>query len=262
MGIVNVTPDSFYDGGRYFDARSSIVHARALLEEGAAILDVGGASSRPHADHVERDEELRRVLPVIEALTGSARLSIDTTDEIVASEAVGAGADLINDVSGRLWPLAAKLGVGWVGMHRRGDPATMDSLCDYDDVVDEVHASLFAMGAAARAAGVEEIYLDPGIGFSKTAEQSVALLANLARLVDRAHDEGFSVLVGASRKRVVGRFGSSGTSLLEPETRLEGSLALAVWAFECGVDIVRVHDVAHSVVGARLVGGEGAGARR
>jgi dihydropteroate synthase len=255
MGILNVTPDSFYDGGQWLNHDAAIAHAHEMVTQGADIIDIGGASSRPHATPVAADEEQRRVLPVIEALAGKARVSIDTTDETVARRAVKAGATLINDVSGTLYPLAGELGVGWVAMHRRGDAATMDTLCDYDDVVKEVHAQLLDLGNRARQAGVEEIYLDPGIGFAKTEEQSLLLLSSLGELVTLAHSGGFKVLLGASRKRALSRFGASPTTLLGPGTRLEASLAVAVWAFECGVDVVRVHDVAHSVLGARLVGG-------
>lgn len=150
MGILNVTPDSFSDGGRYLDHAAAIEHGRALIAEGADLVDVGGESTRPGAEEVDRDTELARVQPVIEALSPHIRVSIDTTKPDVARAAVAAGATLINDVSGSLSPVAAELGVGWVAMHRRGTPATMQSLAHYDDVVAEVAAELTRMAEAAR----------------------------------------------------------------------------------------------------------------
>ena len=201
MGIVNVTPDSFSDGGRFLDPEAAISHGLGLLAEGASVLDVGGESTRPGATPVTVDEELRRVLPVVEALAAHGRVSIDTRKAEVARAAVAAGATLINDITAELWPLAAELGVGWVAMHMRGEPGTMQQEPHYDDVVAEVCAFLEERATLARNAGVREIWVDPGIGFGKTAEHNLALLARLDRVVEL----GWPVLVGTSRKMTLGR---------------------------------------------------------
>jgi len=263
MGIVNVTPDSFYDGGRYLDAAAAVEHGRELLAEGADLLDVGGESSRPGAVPVDEEEELARILPVIEALAGQGcRVSVDTVKAGVAARAVAAGATLINDVSGELWPVAAEVGVGWVAMHRRGTAATMQGLAQYGDVVQEVHRSVLEMGARAAAAGVREVWLDPGIGFAKTAAHNLELLGHLGDLVDAAAEAGQGVLVGTSRKSFLGRIGSGGgdgrhRDPLPVEDRLPGSLATTVWAVTRGVGMVRVHDVAATVRAVRLIGTAG-----
>lgn len=255
MGILNVTPDSFSDGGRFLRPEDAVFHGEQMAAEGADVVDVGGESSRPGAEPVEEDEELRRVLPVVERLAGTVRVSIDTTKPAVARAAVAAGATLVNDVSGRLWPVAAELGVGWVSMHRRGTPRTMQLLTEYDDVVGEVHAHVLDAAATARDAGVAEVWVDPGIGFSKTASQSVELLAALPELAAAAASTGAKVLVGTSRKSFLGhlappgREGPAGT-----DDRAEGSLATAVWAMAAGARMVRVHDVADTVRAAVLVG--------
>ncbi len=254
MGVLNVTPDSFSDGGRYLGFEQAVAHGRALAAEGAAWVDVGGESSRPGARPVEEAEEARRVLPAIEALADEVPVSVDTTKPGVARAAVGAGATLLNDISGTLWPLAAELGVGWVSMHMRGTPADMQELARYEDVVAEVRE--LTVGAAARAleAGVPEVWVDPGIGFAKTAEHNLSLLAGLAELVDAAGAVGAKVLVGTSRKAFLGRFGSTGEPR-PPDGRQEASLAAAVWCLHAGAAMVRVHDVAPTVQAARLVGG-------
>lgn len=262
MGIVNVTPDSFYDGGRYLDAAAAVEHGRELLAEGADLLDVGGESSRPGAVEIGEEEEMARILPVIEALAGEGhRVSVDTVKAGVAARAVSAGATLINDVSGKLWPIAAELGVGWVAMHRRGTPATMQGLAHYRDVVREVHRSVLEMGARAAAAGVREVWLDPGIGFAKTAMHNLELLGHLGALVEAAADAGQGVLVGTSRKSFLGRIGTGDDGRdrapLPVEDRLPGSLATTVWAVTRGVGMVRVHDVAATVRTVRLIGTAG-----
>jgi dihydropteroate synthase len=248
MGILNVTPDSFSDGGRYLDPEAAIAHGLAMIAEGADVVDIGGESTRPGAVPVTAAAERERVVPVVAALAGRVRLSIDTTKAEVAEAAVEAGATLINDVSASLWSVAAAAGVGWVAMHRRGTPATMQEAPHYDDVVGEVRAFLAERAAKALAAGVAEVWVDPGIGFGKSVEHNLDLLCNLRALVG----DGLPVVVGTSRKSFI-------SALLGPaptDDRLEGSLATAVWALSQGVAMVRVHDVAASVQAARLVGEE------
>ena len=197
MGILNVTPDSFSDGGSWSDPERAIIKGHEMIAEGADIVDVGGESSRPGAVAVSIDEELERVIPVIEALSPHVRVSVDTVKEPVADAAVAAGATLINDVSASLWPVAARHGVGWVAMHCKGTPATMQDDPRYDDVVAEVRDLLSARAAAAAGAGVREIWIDPGIGFGKT-------MADNWRLVVRGHelaDLGCPIVLGLSRKR-------------------------------------------------------------
>jgi dihydropteroate synthase len=258
MAVLNVTPDSFFDGGRYLDADRAIERGLELVREGADVIDVGGESTRPGADPVSEDEELRRVLPVIEALAPEVRVSIDTTKVAVARAAVAAGATLINDVSASLSAVAADCGVGWVAMHMLGTPATMQQAPRYDDVVAEVAEFLAARAAAATAAGVSEVWIDPGIGFGKTLEHNLSLLRHLDRLVAL----GWPVLVGASRKWFLGRVlsesgesaGSADPAVAAPvEDRLEGSIATATWIMTQGVAMVRVHDVAATAQAAKVV---------
>lgn len=253
-----MTPDSFFDGGLYFTHERAIARAREMAEQGADIVDVGGESSRPGADRVERAEELRRVLPVIEALAGSVRLSIDTVKPEVARAAVASGATLINDISGDLWKVAAESGVGWVAMHMQGQPANMQEDPHYDDVAAEVRNHVTGLAKIALAAGVEEVWLDPGIGFGKTERHNRALLAHLGELVDEAADVGArGVLVGTSRKSFLGKLGASDPrEPLAVDQRLEGSIATEVWCMTQGVKMVRVHDVAAATQAASLVGGQ------
>lgn len=256
MGILNVTPDSFSDGGRFLRAEDAVARGEQMAAEGADVVDVGGESSRPGADPVDEGEELRRVLPVVERLATTVRVSIDTTKPSVARAAVAAGASLVNDVSGALWQVAAEVGAGWVSMHRRGTPRTMQTLTDYEDVVDEVRSRVLDGAAKARDAGVAEVWVDPGIGFAKNASQNVALLAALPELAVAARSAGAEVLVGTSRKSFLGRYGAAPAG--EPfgaEDRLEASLATAVWAMVAGAGMVRVHDVADTVRAATLVAG-------
>jgi dihydropteroate synthase len=250
MGILNVTPDSFSDGGAYFEREQAVARGRQMVEEGADVIDVGGESTRPHAVPVSLEEELRRVVPVIEDLAGEVTLSIDTTKEEVADAAVRAGASLINDVSASLWPVAARTGAGWVAMHRKGSPATMQDDPRYDDVVAEVREMLVERAEEARRAGVEEVWIDPGIGFGKTTDHNLALLASLEDLTDA----GFPVMVGTSRKSFLGRLAAEDGPPLAVEDRLPGSLATAVWALLRGARMVRVHDVAATVQATRLIG--------
>ena len=252
MGVVNVTPDSFSDGGQFLDPDRAVSHGLELLAEGAAVLDVGGESTRPGAEPVPLDEELRRVIPVVEALAPHGRVSVDTRKPEVARAAVGAGATLINDVSADLWPVAAELGVGWVAMHMQGEPATMQVEPRYDDVVGEVCSYLEARAARARDAGVEEIWVDPGFGFGKSLEHNLALLAHLDRVVAL----GWPVLVGTSRKGTLGRLLADSDGVddpVAPDDRLAGSIATEVWAMHRGAAMVRAHDVRAAVQASKVV---------
>ncbi len=252
MGILNVTPDSFSDGGSWFEIDRAITRGHEMIDEGADIVDVGGESTRPERGPVPVDEELRRVLPVVEALAPHVRVSVDTTKEAVAEAAVGNGATLVNDVSASLWPVAARCGVGWVAMHRQGSPASMQHDPRYGDVVAEVRAMLLERALRATEAGVGEVWIDPGIGFGKTVDHNLALLAALDALVAT----GYPVLVGTSRKGFLGVLGACPDGSPAPAgERLPGSLATATWALALGAGMVRVHDVAATVQAAVLVGG-------
>ena len=255
MGVVNVTPDSFSDGGRFLDPDAAVAHGRRLVDEGADVIDVGGESTRPGAAPVPIDEEIRRVTPVIAELAGTVRVSVDTRHAAVAEAAVAAGATMVNDVSASLHETAARLGVAWVAMHMRGEPGSMQADPRYDDVVTEVRDHLVARAEAAAAVGVEEIWIDPGIGFGKTVEHNLDLLARLDRLVAT----GWPVVVGTSRKSTLGRLlaDSDGTPRPPPvEDRLEASLATATWAMAQGAGMIRAHDVRATAQAARVVQGE------
>jgi dihydropteroate synthase len=252
MGVLNVTPDSFSDVGRYLDHGAAIAHGRALVAEGADLLDVGGESSRPGATYIDERTELDRVVPVIEALAPAidVPISIDTRKAGVARAALAAGAAIVNDVSaGRDDPdilgVAADAKAPVVLMHMRGTPATMQDDPRYTDVVAEVADFLAERCAAAEAAGVprDALVVDPGIGFGKRDEHNYALLADLARFTLLGHP----VLVGASRKGFIGR--ALGLPALE---RAEGTAATVVWVVERGARIVRVHDVRHMVRTVRM----------
>jgi dihydropteroate synthase len=261
MGVLNVTPDSFFDGGRYFSAASALGRARQIIEEGADIVDVGGESTRPGAIPVDHGEELRRVLPVVEALAdeasvsaGEVRISVDTTKPGVARACLAAGARMVNDVSAspELAAVAAEAGVAYVAMHAKGSPRTMQDDPRYDDVVSEVLGFLAERAEAAESLGVSEVWVDPGIGFGKTARHNLALL----EATDRVVALGWPVLVGTSRKSFLGRIAAGGPDEppLGPDERFEGSLASSVWAMASGASAVRVHDVAATVQAARLLG--------
>jgi dihydropteroate synthase len=242
MGVLNVTPDSFSDGGRWLDAGAAVAHGLQMVAEGADVIDVGGESTRPGAQPVDTDEELRRVLPVIAALAPHTRVSIDTRKAEVAKEALDAGATLLNDVSATLAPIARQAGAGWVAMHMRGDPRTMQQDPTYDDVVREV--TDFLVDRAEHAA-LDEVWIDPGIGFGKTMEHNLSLLAHLDQLVAT----GYPVVVGTSRKSFLGRL----TGDAPPHDRVEASVATAAWALAQGAAMVRVHDVAPTVSAMRLL---------
>jgi dihydropteroate synthase len=252
MGIVNVTPDSFSDGGLFADPDAAIAHGRRLVAEGADVIDVGGESTRPGAHAVDEATELHRVLPVIEALSADIRVSVDTSKPAVARAAVAAGASIINDVTASLHEVAADTGAGWVAMHMQGDPRTMQVAPRYGDVVAEVYRYLAERAEAAQQAGVDEVWVDPGIGFGKTHEHNLALLRHLPELVAL----GWPVAIGVSRKGFLGRVLADSDGAAEPvdvADRLEGSLAAATWAMACGAALVRVHDVAPTVQAAKVV---------
>ncbi len=250
MGVLNVTPDSFSDGGEWFEAERAVARGHEMVAEGADVVDVGGESTRPGATPVPVEEELRRVLPVVEALADVVRVSVDTTKPEVAAAAIGAGATLVNDVSASLFGVAAAHGVGWVAMHRKGLPADMQRAPAYDDVVAEVTAYLVDRAERAQDAGVSEVWVDPGIGFGKTGAHNLALLAALSDLVA----VGLPVLVGTSRKSFLGTLCGHPGQPAAVHERLAGSLASATWAMACGASMVRVHDVAATVQAATLVG--------
>lgn len=256
MGVINVTPDSFSDGGRFDQPKAAVAHGLALLAEGADWLDVGGESTRPGATPVSEREELRRVIPVVEELAArGARVSIDTRKPGVARAAVAAGATLLNDVGAANGAVAAELGVAWAAMHAQGDPATMQRDPQYQDVVGEVVTELVQRAEAARAGGVPEVWIDPGIGFGKTATHNLTLLAHLDSLVAT----GFPVLVGTSRKGFLGAIIGASDGQVDPappHDRLEGSLATATWAMTCGAAMVRAHDVRATVHAAQVVAGQ------
>jgi dihydropteroate synthase len=256
MGVLNVTPDSFSDGGRYLDHEAAVARGLELVAEGADVVDVGGESTRPGAEPVSVAEEKRRVLQVVEALAPHVRVSVDTSKAEVADAAIDSGATLVNDVTASLYEVAADRGVGFVAMHMQGDPRTMQREPAYDDVVAEVRDFLVERAAAASAAGVEEVWIDPGIGFGKTPDHNLSLLRHLDVLVAT----GLPVLVGTSRKRFLGELlaasdGEPAGAIAPVDDRLEGSVASAVWAMVRGVAMVRVHDVRAAVQAAKVVAG-------
>jgi dihydropteroate synthase len=260
MGVLNVTPDSFSDGGLYVTAERAVAHGLDMVAEGADVIDVGGESTRPGAEPVPLDEELARVVPVVEALAATgARVSVDTTKPAVARAALAAGATLVNDISAALCNVAAEAGAGWVAVHMQGEPRTMQADPHYDDVVAEVHRFVLERAAGARAAGVREVWVDPGIGFGKTTAHNLSLLRHLPELVEAAAAAGCAgVLVGTSRKRFLGVLAAGGSAAprapVPVAERLAGSLATAAAALVAGAGMVRVHDVAATVQVARLYG--------
>ena len=251
MGVVNVTPDSFSDGGRFVDPEAAVAQGLALVAAGADVVDVGGESTRPGADPVDEATELARVVPVVAALASHVRVSIDTTKPAVALAAIDAGATLVNDVAASLAAVAAERSVGWVAMHMQGQPRSMQLDPHYDDVVAEVRSFLCERAETARAGGVAEVWIDPGIGFGKTLDHNWALLAALDDLVTT----GWPVAVGTSRKGFLGALlaTADGVDAVAADDRLEGSVATAVWAAEHGVAMVRVHDVAATVAALRAI---------
>jgi dihydropteroate synthase len=277
MGVLNVTPDSFSDGGLYAAYDAAVAHGHALLAQGADVVDVGGESSRPGAEPVALASELDRVVPVVEALATpaaarGARISVDTAKPEVARAAVAAGAGLLNDITASLWEVAAETGAGWVAMHMQGEPRTMQREPHYDDVVAEVRDFVLARARRALAAGVAEVWVDPGIGFGKTTAHNLTLLRHLPELVAEAATLGCAgVAVGTSRKRFLGVLaatagrgetggagpagpGEGAVAPLPTSEREEGSLATMAAALVAGAGMVRVHEVAAAVGVARLYG--------
>jgi len=247
MGVLNVTPDSFSDGGRFLDAPAAVEHAELLLAEGADIVDVGGESTRPGAEPVSADEEIARVEPVLAGLrerAPGAHVSIDTSKLAVARAAIALGAELVNDVTAfrgdpELASLVADTGVECCLMHMRGEPRTMQREPRYDDVVEDVKAFLAERLAFAISQGIDEqrVLLDPGIGFGKTIAHNLELLRRLDELLAL----GRPIVIGTSRKSFLGRLGLAER---DPDARLPGTIATNVLAYERGASVFRVHDVA------------------
>lgn len=240
-GVLNVTPDSFYAGSRQAQAADAVARGRALWAEGAWWVDVGGESTRPGADEVPLDEELRRVLPVIEALAAEGvRLSVDTRKPELARRALAAGAEVVNDVGGlrdpRMVEVVAAAGAGVVILHMRGEPRTMQLDTGYTDLMGALRATLTERLDLARRAGVQQVWLDPGLGFGKSAEQNLQILQRLPELADL----GAPLYVGASRKTFIGRV----LGEPDPAGRLYGSIGVALAAAAAGAQVLRVHDVA------------------
>lgn len=256
MGVLNVTPDSFSDGGLYFETAAAVARGEELAEQGAAIIDVGGESTRPGSAPVGIEEELRRVIPVIERLAAVLRIpvSVDTRKPEVMRRAIAAGASVVNDIGAMAAPGAldvlAGSGAGVVLVHMQGEPATMQEAPRYADVVAEVRAFLAARAAACEAAGIQRARLaaDPGFGFGKTLEHNLALLRSLPALAG----DGLPVVAGLSRKRMIGALTGRGE-----ERRLAGSLAAAVLAARAGARIIRAHDVRETVDALAIVAAVG-----
>ena len=243
MGIVNVTPDSFSDGGQHATSEAAVAHALSLAADGADILDIGGESTRPGAPAVSESEELARVIPVIEQLAGQTEtaLSIDTQKPVVAEAAISAGAVIVNDIAAnrtepQMWKIVAATRAGYVAMHMQGTPQTMQDRPEYTEVVAEVRAFFEERLERFKKAGLnaEQVMFDPGIGFGKTVEHNLALLTGLERFTNMNRP----LLVGASRKSFIGRLTEAAV-----EDRLAGSLACACRAAEAGAAVLRVHDV-------------------
>ena len=254
MGVVNVTPDSFSDGGKFLDAGAAVAHALRLVDQGAEILDIGGESSRPGAQPVDEAEELRRVIPVIEKLAPQVKIpiSVDTTKPAVARSALAAGASIVNDVGAAMrkdytmWRIVADFQAGYISMHAQGSPATMQDEPVYQDVVREVGeffteqlAGLLNEGGVA----VEQVALDPGIGFGKTLEHNLQLLANLKQLARKKRP----LVLGVSRKSFIQKLLGA-----EVDARLPASLACTTLSLVSGANIIRTHDVAETVQAVRM----------
>jgi dihydropteroate synthase len=245
MGVLNVTPDSFSDGGEFNTLAAALAHAQCLIEAGADIIDIGGQSTRPGAREVSVEEELNRVIPIVKTLRQeqvSVPISVDTTRAVVAHKAVEAGADIVNDISGGTFdpdmlPVVAQLGIPIVLMHMRGTPQTMQQLTEYGDLIGEIYEFLERQLAAAEGAGIERsrLIVDPGIGFAKTGEQNLEILRQLPRFGSL----GVPILVGVSRKSFIGRI----LNQPDPKGRVWGTAAACCGAIAGLADILRIHDV-------------------
>ncbi len=249
MGILNVTPDSFSDGGQHFDPNAAIQAALKMMEEGADIIDIGGESTRPGSEGVTQEEELRRVMPVVEALAvHQVPISIDTAKSEVARQALKAGAVVVNDITSFSDPemplICAEAGCKVCLMHIQGTPRTMQKHPHYENVVEEILTFLLVKAKEAEQAGVkrEDIWIDPGIGFGKTVEHNLELLKDLKRFVD----SGYPVLIGTSRKSFIGKLLAAGDQPLPADQRLEGTLATQAWSQIQGARIIRAHDALES----------------
>jgi dihydropteroate synthase len=265
MGVINVTPDSFSDGGLFSSAEAAVEHAIRLVEEGADILDIGGESTRPGSDFISLDEELSRVMPVVEGLADSsgAPISIDTTKAEVARRALDAGCAMVNDISAmrldeEMLPLVVERGVPFCLMHMQGMPKDMQTEPHYDDVVGEISRFLRERAEAAEEAGAEpaKIIVDPGIGFGKTLQHNLEVL----RRLDELNSLGYPLLLGPSRKSFIG-----GILDLDVDERIEGTAASVALGIAHGADIIRVHDVKEMVRVARVadaITGKGQGGER
>lgn len=252
MGIINVTPDSFSDGGQFLDTEKAVAHGLKLVKDGAEILDIGGESTRPGAEQVDEAEELKRVLPVIEQLAArvSVPISIDTIKPAVARAALAAGASIVNDVSANrkddeMWKIVSDAGAGYICMHMQGTPQTMQINPEYKDIIKEVYSFFRERLERLNACGVtdDHVVFDPGIGFGKTLEHNLRLIANLEKFAEI----GRPLLIGVSRKSFIGKL--LGTDITE---RLPASIASTCKAVEEGVNIIRTHDVARTVQAVRM----------
>ena len=259
MGILNVTPDSFYDGGKYNKTELAIKHAEEMIEEGADIIDIGGESTRPGAEPISIEEEKKRVLPVISELrkrNKDIKISVDTYKSEVAEEAIDMGATIVNDVSGlqfdkNMPEVISKKNVSVIIMHIKGTPRDMQINPTYEDVVKEIKEFLKERIEYATENGINKrnIFIDPGIGFGKTTEHNLEILKRLKEFKEL----GFPVVLGTSRKSFIGRILGTEENPIPPEERLEGSIATYVWAVIQGVDILRVHDVKQTKMALKVI---------
>jgi len=261
MGVVNVTPDSFVAQVRTPDVAAAVARCHQLAEQGASVVDIGGASTRPAAEPVATDVELARVVPVIETFAAQRSqpivISIDTRNADVARAAVAAGATMINDMGSSLHGVAGELGVSYVAAHMQGEPQTMQDHPVYGDVVADVTSVVVAAAERAKEAGAASVFIDPGIGFGKRDPHNLELLAGIDQFVE----SDFGVVVGVSRKAMMGRLHAASDANIELTTatatpvddRFEASLAVATWCAALGVAVVRVHDVAETVQAMKVV---------
>lgn len=254
MGILNATPDSFSDGGQWGTVDRAVAHAEQMILDGAHIIDIGGESSRPGAEPVTQDEELARVIPVIERLAGRCVLSIDTAKPEVADAALKAGVHVVNDITASLEEVAGHHSAGWIAMHMQGDPRTMQENPTYNDIFSDIKESLTDYVARGNRAGVTQIWVDPGIGFGKTINHNL----NLLRDVKKMAIVGAELVIGVSRKRFVGEIHALSDhrppkEVVDVADRLEGSVLTAVWSWWNGAHIVRAHDVRATAAAARLL---------